>query len=114
MENGSVGKDGGKHLGPWKILAPDFSVGGWKQDLPLEETKSAIWPWSNRCGVHGRCMVDAGQIKLALECQAEEGFETDTMSLCKSAWSWCTRQGSGQARHEGTPAVPLPQVLEQM
>ena len=38
VENGSVGNDGGKHLGPWKTVAPDLSVGGWKQDLPLEET----------------------------------------------------------------------------
>ena len=52
-------------------------------------------------------MVDAGQIKLAVECQAREWFEADTMSQCKLAWSWCTRQGSGQVRHVGTAAVPL-------
>ena len=44
--------------------------------------------------------------------QTGEWFEADTMLVCKSIWSWSTRQGIGQARHERTPAVPL--ILEQM
>ena len=44
VENGSVGNNGGKHLGPWKTVVPDLSVGGWKQEESLEETSPQFGP----------------------------------------------------------------------